>query len=616
MKRVVLARTPVALFILVMSAHGAIAQGTGTPGTGGFPSTTPPEEEKKEGVAEEAPKAPGQLPTTPVLPATHNNRKRWKLFELDGYYRFRTNWFKNFSLGFNEANNTDPNGGLPFPRSIGCPDADTGAPCEGNLSSANMRLKLMPTFNIDENTAVYTEVDVLDNLVLGSTATNLGPLDGSTADPPLGPFDGGQRPPQAGRNSDRDSIMVRRVWAEVGLPLGILKFGRMPDHWGMGILANSGTEDTFNGGIDLDADYGDTVDRLSFSAIIPGTRLRGAIATDWNTKLSSNVTIDNKNREGQPWDPSGDDDTQQWLFTVSQLDSPTQFADSVGRSNFTYNWGIRFAYRTQKSDFDTREFTLGGTPDPTKLVPRGYKAYIPDVWLKAAYKQYQLELEGVGQLGTVDHLEDYDVPGSVDIRQFGGVGRFTFNGLDGKLKVGLELGAASGDQWDNDRQGATHISHVQMIGGPGDRSRVKEITRFMFDPDYKVDLILFRQLIGTVTNAAYAKPFLSYELTKSLALRVANVTSFAMKPVSTPGNGQMYGLEFDTDLGYSNNGFTAGVAYGLLFPLGAMDHPADTADDGGPGFNYPCVDAGTRTVCDSGDAGNAHTIQFRLGLQF
>jgi uncharacterized protein (TIGR04551 family) len=603
-----------AFLALAISAGAATAQ-VGQPGAGGSGlGPAPAEEEKKDGVAEEAPKTPGLLPTTPVLPAPKNTRKRWKLFELDGYYRFRTDWFKNFHLGYRETDTTGANGGLPFGRSIGCraATADMKA-CEGNLSMANMRLKLMPTFNIDENTSVFTEVDVLDNLVLGSTPDTVA-LDGSTTEPPLGPFDGGQRPPQAGVNGTKDSIQVRRVWAEVGLALGILKFGRMPDHWGMGILANSGTEDTFNGGIDMDADYGDTVDRLSFSAIIPGTRLRGGIATDWNTKLSSNSTLENKNREGQPWDLADDDDTGQWLFTVSQLDSPTVFRDAVQRGKFVYNWGIRFAYRTQRSDYDTRGFTVGGEPDPTKLVDRGFKAYVPDVWLKAGYKQFQLELEAVGVFGSIDDLTDYDVPGEVDIRQFGGVGRFTYTGLDGKLKVGLEVGAASGDQWDNERQGNPHISTAQPLGGPGDRARVQEITRFIFDRDYKVDLILFRELIGAVTNAAYAKPFLSYELTKSLQLRVANVTSFAMNPVSTPGNGSMYGLEFDTDLGYSSNGFHAGVAYGVLFPLGAMDHPFDSSDDGGPGFDYSCPEPGQ--ICNAGDAGNAHTIQFRLGLSF
>jgi uncharacterized protein (TIGR04551 family) len=616
MKRVVHARVLIVGLALAASATSALAQGAGQPGGagGGFGGQPGPEENKKEGVAEEAPKTPGLLPTTPVLPAPKNRRKRWKLFELDGYFRFRTDWFKNFHLGFkDDPGVVDPGaigtGGSPYPTSIGCPHNATDAtdrPCEGNLSMANMRLKLMPTFNIDETTSVFTEVDVLDNLVLGSTADTL-VLDGSPGEPPIGPFGEGQRPPVAGRNSDRDSITVRRVWAEVGLPLGILKFGRMPDHWGMGINANSGTEDTFNGGVDLDADYGDTVDRLGFSALIPGTKLRGGLATDWSTKLAANSTLAIKGREGQPWDLADDDDTQQWLLTVSQLDNPTQFKDAVGRGGFAYNWGIRFAYRTQKSDYDTRSVTVGAPTVSAQLIQRGYKAYVPDVWLKAAYKQYQLELEGVAVIGSVDDLADYGVPGSVDIRQFGGVGRFTFRGLDDKLKLGMEIGAASGDQWDNDPQGSTHISHAQPLGASGDRSRVKRMTRFMFDRDYKVDLILFRELLGTVTNAAYAKPFMSYELTPSLLLKVANVTAFAMKTVSTPGNSRIYGTEFDADIGYANNGFFAGASYGVFFPLGAMDHPFDEGSSG-PGFNYPLDNAG--------DAGNAHTIQFRLALQF
>src|SRR5436305_7230565 len=85
------------------------------PGGGMGGPTQPAGEEKKEGVAEAAPKTPGLLPTTPALPPPKGRRKRWKLFELGGYYRLRTDWFKNFNLGFND----DPaQGGAPFPRSL------------------------------------------------------------------------------------------------------------------------------------------------------------------------------------------------------------------------------------------------------------------------------------------------------------------------------------------------------------------------------------------------------------------------------------------------------------------------------------------------------------------
>ena len=116
-----------------------------------------------------------------------------------------------------------------------------------------------------------------------------------------------------------------------------------------------------------------------------------------------------------------------------------------------------------------------------------------------------------------------------------------------------------------------------------------------------------------MTNAAYVKPFLSYDLTKSITFKVANITSFALKPVSTPGNGVMYGTEFDGELGYSSGGFHASIAYGVLFPFGAMAHPASDTTAGGPGFKYGMNAAGQNNV---GDPGTAHTIQMRFVLAF
>src|SRR5262249_54095918 len=135
--------------------------------TGGGPQQE--EEKKKEGVAEAAPKATGLLPTTPALPPPKGRRKRWKLLELDGYYRLRTDWFKNFHLGHND----DPAlGGAAFPRALSCTASmSSGAGCDNSLSSANMRLRLEPTINLDERTSVHVQADVLDNLVLGSTPT-------------------------------------------------------------------------------------------------------------------------------------------------------------------------------------------------------------------------------------------------------------------------------------------------------------------------------------------------------------------------------------------------------------------------------------------------------------
>jgi uncharacterized protein (TIGR04551 family) len=589
----------------------------GPMGGGGMGPTQPAGEEKKEGVAEAAPKTPSLLPTTPALPPPKGRRKRWKLFELDGYFRMRTDWFKNFNLNYLD----DPAlGGAPFARSLGCSSIATGHPCNDTLSSTNMRLRLEPTFNIDEGTSVHVQADVYDNLILGSTPINedLSGIYTDTNRPPIGAFGNTQSPGVKGINSDRDAISVKRAWAEVAVPLGILKAGRMPNHWGMGIWANGGGYDPINGTYNYDADYGDTVDRVSFSAQIPGTPLRAMIASDWDaTRLVSNQTNANKGHEGHPFDLDDSDDTNGWVGVLSKMDSPQDFRDAVDRGETVLNYGVYFEYKTQDWDVDLNGFKLGGPfdTDGTRYVPRNLKTYTPDVWAKLATGPVTLEGELVGQLGSVQTLTDQGITGSANIRKFGGAGRLTWTGVDGKLRLGVEGGFATGDQWDNTPQGNTNIAYANLLGDPSvcNAQHSCTLTQFMFNRDYQVDMILWRHLIGAVTNAAYGKPFLQYDLTKSIMFKIANVTSFALKPVSTPGNSLMYGTEFDTDLGYNGSHIFAGISYGVLFPFGAMAHPAADPNVAGPGFNYGVASDGTP---NTGDPGTAHTIQARLILTF
>ena len=75
-----------------------------------------------------------------------------------------------------------------------------------------------------------------------------------------------------------------------------------------------------------------------------------------------------------------------------------------------------------------------------------------------------------------------------------------------------------------------------------------------------------------------------------------------MLHVTTPGNRSLWGAELDGDLGYHNEkeGFFGGISYGVLFPLGAMDHPSALYAKG----------------TEQGSATTAQTIQMRLVLKF
>ncbi len=607
------------LLVTTAVAEAQISPGGMGPGMGG--PAQPAGEEKKEGVAEAAPKTPSLMPTLPALPAPKGRRKRWKLFELDGYYRLRTDWFKNFNLGFiGHARNGTDLGGAPFPRALGCNSLAAGAPCDDSLSGANMRLRLEPIINLDEGTSVHVQADVLDNLVLGSTPIDQFGGYNDLNQPPLGAFAGGtQAPPLHGANSDRDSIVIKRAWAEVAVPLGILKFGRQPNQWGMGVLYNGGAADPINGTYDFDGDTGSTVDRVSFSALIPGTDLRAMIAADWAlTRLVSNQTAENKAYQNHPFDLDDSDDANAWVGVISKMDSPQEFKDTVERGDVAFNYGVYFEYKTQAWDDDLKNFTLGGVFDaPLRYVPRDMKTYTPDLWAKLGYGGWTLEGEFVAQLGKIGRLDDLGRTTSADIRKYGGTGRVTWRGLEGKLRLGLEGGAASGDQWDNVPQGNTNIAFANLLGtcpvGQVCPSS-NQLTQFIFNREYKVDLILFRYLIGAVTNAGYVKPFLQYDLTKNISFKVSNVTSFALKPIATPGNATMYGTEFDSDLGYASGGLFLGISYGVLFPMGAMAHPADTTDAGGT-FGYG-TDPDVTGSTNINEPSTAHTIQTRLILKF
>ncbi|MCP4872193.1 MAG: hypothetical protein GY898_26115 [Proteobacteria bacterium] len=100
---------------------------------------------------------------------------------------------------------------------------------------------------------LQTTIDVLDNVVWGDNE--------NLASTPL--FAGS--PSETQTNGDVvDSIRVKRLWLEWSTAFGLLRVGRQPSNWGLGILANDG-----NG---FKNDFGDSYDGSSFDRIIFATR--------------------------------------------------------------------------------------------------------------------------------------------------------------------------------------------------------------------------------------------------------------------------------------------------------------------------------------------------------
>src|SRR5207237_3602633 len=177
--------------------------------------------------------------------AVESLRQRVNLFQPHGYMRLRGEFFNNLDLG----RGPDPTNHTLFPG----PYIGTGR--SHSQPHANMRFRFEPTFEVSEDLAVYVQMDLLDNVLLGSNPVG---------DPYLSPFT-----PLHILETSRatDTIRLKRVWGRVNTQLGELLFGRMGYHWDLGILHNDGNY--------RDCDYGSTYDPIP----VPTLELKRHILT-------------------------------------------------------------------------------------------------------------------------------------------------------------------------------------------------------------------------------------------------------------------------------------------------------------------------------------------------
>jgi len=608
---------------LALCAPSALAQ-LGR-GMGGGGRMGPGREEKKDKpkVAQQ-----GKQPTRAKEPERVRSwglKKPIQFFQLDGYFRLRSDVFYKLHLGLpsNAAGRSPFNHPLEYyDNGAGglCTD-QSSKECNGSaLFSTNMRLHLEPTINVHARARVRMTIDIFDNLVLGSTPEGYNMYgQGRPTYASLNAFATTAEVPQAGRNSLYDAIMVKHVWAEVDLPFGRLMLGRMPSHWGLGILANSGTCSGYakwtiyhHGDPErcMDSDYGDIADRIMFATKIPVIDLLVGFSWDFQAGGLTTLNLQGQQRilnPGQPYDLTSADDVQQWIGFLGRIDSPLRVKERLAHGDVVFNYGTYWVFRRQKYDYpDTAAMTGNIDTLASNLVPRRAFAMIPDLWLRLNWGNLQLEAEGVFVYGWITHLADvssrmHDPDEKKDyyIRQFGWVFRGSYGFLRNTLRVRVEMGMASGDDQLEDTR--THqLNYRDILLYPTDAND-KYQSLFKFDPNYRVDMIFFREIMGTIYNAGYVKPSVSYDILRTLTARLDMIYSFAMEPVATPGNDPNYGIELDADVEYRwpEAGFYAGISYGVFFPLGALDWPASIF-----------------TSDFAADAKIAQTVQLRAELKF
>ena len=591
-------------FALVLgSAPGAHAQ-MGPGAGGGAPPS--PSSEKEDGPGEASPEEKGENPALQPLPAwPQQKEKSLQFFQLNGYIRFRAYLFNNFNLGVFPQNGGGPTSQFHVPisefgsngqangvgnGSSSCASRSNSNCRENNITSADMRLRLEPTVNVTEQVRVKAQIDVFDNLVLGSTPQGYY-LNGRTADAsvPLVATSRSQVAPEAGINSVYSSIRAKRAWAEVRTPFGELRFGRMPSHWGMGMMVNNGDC--------LDCDEGQNADRVMFATKLWGHFV--AFLWDWVATGATTQIIGALQGQGVYYNAEPLDDVSQWVLALGRMDKPEEIKDKLAQGKAVFNYGGYFIYRQQTWAMSTNPSAISGNTEKSiqdTLVKRGAYAFIGDIWLRLDWKKLHIETEGAIVAGKIESIQDQfkSVNGSSLILSGGWSLKAHYSLLRDALKIYLEAGFASGDDseavnGDVNYKTATRIPDGNRIG------------RFQFSPDYHVDLILFRRILGTVENAAYIKPGVSYDIIENFGARVDIMYAMAHRPVGYPGNSTNLGLEIDAALMYKNEeeGFYAGLVYGVLFPFGALSIPS--------GIYGPMY---------AKDADTAQTFQARLYVKF
>ena len=165
-------------------------------------------------------------------------KERW--IDWQGEMRLRGALFHNLDLDRGPT----PSGEPLFPVPLSDPSAQM-------LAHADMRMRTDFAFHAPFGAvAAKLRLDMLDNLSLGSAPN--GPPSSAT----------GQDPAPV-------AIRVKRAWAEVVTPIGVLAAGRMGSHWGLGLLTH--------GGDGVDSDGGDASDRIVFAQAVPavGPRANG-----------------------------------------------------------------------------------------------------------------------------------------------------------------------------------------------------------------------------------------------------------------------------------------------------------------------------------------------------
>jgi hypothetical protein len=368
------------------------------------------------------------------------------------------------------------------------------------------------------------------------------------------------------------------------------------------------------------------------------------------------------NRIGQDFSAERFDNVYQWRVSILRRDDPAMLQRKLALGRPVVNYGAIVWLRSQAVDRVTGSPGIGdglgtnpqwadgdnnsdsgvlhtgdalGNGDldaegdsgiqnyANLLVRRRAIVLTPDIWLRINWKTLRIELEASGVIGR---MQERDLGGNVneasfayqdvaltraDRRRFLQLGyalEFKYGLFKDRFHIGLDHGFATGDPTgtgdaanaDNAAGGLDYNPQNPLIPGTD-----ALWTNFRFNPAYMQDLLLFRELLGTASNAAYFKPWLAfYFFENNFSGRLDIEYAVGHQRFATWGQKANYGLELDLSLRYHDQQepIFFQLQYGVMFPFGAFNRTSGKYE----GLLLP----------NNGDAKAAQTIQAQLGIRF
>ena len=389
------------------------------------------------------------------------------------------------------------------------------------------RLRLVPELRYGERARLTVQIDALDDVLWGD---NNG-LSGA----PLLAGDGSQQGFLGG--DEKLSVEVSRAWIELGGAAASLRVGRMPSHWGMGLVDNGGGSSLLDpdlarppevaprlaGDTFLDDDFGDnhfgsTADRAML-ILRPIGLYRAARGREGpgSSRLALGygygVVTEAPFLPGEPFERNfrpfgqqgflsrGDrDDLDEHIFLAVWDDAYWQPGGRLSRDTDELHFGFYGVLRRGQE----------GSTAPSQVPPgadTGTRMWITDAWFRVRYGPFYSEAEGFRVSGETFGGLPFPVANrEKELDAAAGVARIGFVSRDPRFDpirqlVGVE--PYERDLWALEVEGG-------RVGGDRDVDDDRVRQRGLH-PDFNVGLILFEEILRELSARTYGPPFASQD---------------------------------------------------------------------------------------------------------